>query len=376
MKFQVEYDTFTEAVTWVARTIPNRPAIPVLAGMKITAKEEEVITLGSRDSDISSHIEIDGEVLDAGEILVNGKLLADICRNLPNKAITFSLEDNKLEIECGTTRFSMKIMTMDDYSELPEMPEIIGKVDGSIWEEAVSQVSIAASHDDTLPMLVSICIEISGNQISLLATDRYRLALRELAWEAKEENLEKRILVRSARLLEIAKSLGSSSVNIHLDSLENPSLLGFSAAGKQNTVQLTDGEYPQVRSLFPTEVEGSASVDREEMLNAIKRSRLVVEKNSAVRLSLQPEELVIEAGQGEVAQASEVIGAKLAGEEIKLAFNPVFLQDALSVIKEENMHLSYTQATKPVVISGENAKGEVNKDFSILLMPIRTFGEN
>ena len=342
MKFQVEYDTFTEAVTWVARTIPNRPAIPVLAGMKITAKEEGVITLGSRDSDISSHIEIDGEVLDTGEILVNGKLLADICRNLPNKAITFSLEDNKLEIECGTTRFSMKIMTMDDYSELPEMPEIIGKVDGSIWEEAVSQVSIAASHDDTLPMLVSICIEISGNQISLLATDRYRLALRELAWEAKEENLEKRILVRSARLLEIAKSLGSSSVNIHLDSLENPSLLGFSAAGKQNTVQLTDGEYPQVRSLFPTEVEGSASVDREEMLNAIKRSRLVVEKNSAVRLSLQPEELVIEAGQGEVAQASEVIGAKLAGEEIKLAFNPVFLQDALSVIKEENMHLSYT----------------------------------
>ena len=141
-------------------------------------------------------------------------------------------------------------------------------------------------------------------------------------------------------------------------------------------MQLTDGEYPQVRSLFPTEVEGSASVDREEMLNAIKRSRLVVEKNSAVRLSLQPEELVIEAGQGEVAQASEVIGAKLAGEEIKLAFNPVFLQDALSVIKEENMHLSYTQATKPVVISGENAKGEVNKDFSILLMPIRTFGEN
>ncbi|WP_406712263.1 hypothetical protein [Trueperella pyogenes] len=161
------------------------------------------------------------------------------------------------------------------------MPPVIGKVDGAEWEKAVSQVTIAASNDDTLPMLVSVCIEIEGDQISLMATDRYRLAIRDLGWVPVKSDFSTRILVRASRLLEVAKALGTvADVEISLQDQGMGALIGFKAANRQNTLQLIDGEYPQVRSLFPSEVNGHVEMNRLEILEAIKRSRLVLEKRT------------------------------------------------------------------------------------------------
>lgn len=375
MKFQVARDVFTEAVSWVAKTIPNRPAMPVLAGLKINATREGTISLVARDSDITSHVDIEAAVDEPGEVLVNGRLLAEVCRNLPNKPIDFELAGTQVELECGSARFSLKTMSLEDYSEIPQLPPVIGVVDGNEWQESVSQVTVAASNDDTLPMLISVCLEIKGDEISLMATDRYRLALREIQWEPKDSQIEQRILVRASRLLDIAKSLGTAGpIEISLDDLEKPSLIGFSGGGKQNTVQLIDGEYPQVRTLFPESVDGYAVVNRQMMADAIKRSKVVVEKNSSVRLSFTEEQLVVEAGQGDTAQASEALSAQLFGDEISLAFNPTYLSDSLGSINAENVRLLYTQPSRPAVFSPENEKGEVDESFKILLMPVRTFG--
>lgn len=375
MKFQVARDVFTEAVSWVAKTIPNRPAMPVLAGLKMKATREGTISLVARDSDITSHVDIEAAVDEPGEVLVNGRLLAEVCRNLPNKPIDFELDGTQVELECGSARFSLKTMSLDDYSEIPPLPPVIGVVDGNEWQESVSQVTVAASNDDTLPMLVSVCLEIDGSEISLMATDRYRLALREIQWEPKDSQIKQRILVRASRLLDIAKSLGTAGpIEISLDDLENPSLIGFSGGGKQNTVQLIDGEYPQVRTLFPEAVEGHAIIDRQMMSDAIKRSKVVVEKNSSVRLSFTAEQLTIEAGQGDTAQASEALPVQLFGDEISLSFNPSYLSDGLGSISAKNVRLSYTQSSRPAVFSPENEDGEVDESFKILLMPVRTFG--
>lgn len=371
MKFEVEREVFAEAVTWVARTIPNRPAIPALAGLKITAGEDGQVTLASRDSDITSHLVMDAAVVESGEILVNGKLLAEISRSLPNKKILFSVNKKKVEIECGSAHFSLKTMPLDEYSETHEMPAAAGTVDGSVWQEAVSQVTVAASNDDTLPMLVSVCIEIEGKNIALMATDRYRLAVREIEWNPVGQNTKKRILVRASRLLDLAKSLGTTGeVEIHLDA-ENPTLIGFAAGGKTSIIQLTDGEYPQVRTLFPAEVKGYATIERTPLLEAIKRSRLVVEKNTSVMLSLEEERITIEAGHGDRAQASEAIPATLNGEGISLAFNPTFLQEGINSINSRYVRLSYTTANKPAVLMPEGENGETDETFKILLMPIR-----
>lgn len=374
MRLQVEKDLFTDAVGWVARTIPHRPAVPVLAGMRIVADGDGHISLSSRDSDITSHVDIEADVIESGEILVNGKLLADICRALPSQPIIFSTDGRKVDIECGSARFSMKVMTMDDYAELHDMPPVAGTVDGAQWQEAVQQVTIAASNDDTLPMLVSVCIEIHGDSIMLMATDRYRLAVKEISWKPEDPDISVRILVRAARLLDIAKALGSAGpVDISLNDAQMPTLIGFAAAGRQNTVQLIDGDYPQVLSLFPEEIAGFAVMNRSELSEAIKRARLVVEKNSAVRLAFSSEELVLDAGQ-DVAQASEAIAASVDGKDITMAFNPVFLQEGLSVINEQSVRLSYTQETKPAVLTGQDDEGVVDESFRLLLMPIRTYG--
>lgn len=374
VKFQVNREVFADAVTWVARTIPNRPAIPVLAGLKITAAADGVVTLASRDSDITSHMEFDAAVDDAGEVLVNGKLLAEISRNLPNKPIEISLNERKVEIECGSAHFSLKTMPLDEYTEPHQLPALAGVVDGTQWQEAVSQVTVAASNDDTLPMLVSVCLEISGSEISLMATDRYRLAVRDITWTPEDSTINKRILVRGSRLLDLARSLGTAGpINIYLDD-DNSGLIGFAAGGKQSVVQLTDGDYPQVRTLFPAEVNGYASINRSELLDAIKRSRVVVEKNTSVLLSFSEEQLVIEAGHGDAAQASEVLPATLTGDDISLAFNPSYLQEGINSMNSENVRLSFTLSSKPAILTPEDDEGVADDSFRVLLMPIRMGG--
>ncbi len=376
MKLRVEHDVFADAVSWVARTIPSRPSLPVLAGMKIEADRDGSVALSSYDPDISSHAVIEAAVDDPGTTLVHGRLLSDFARALPNKPIDMELKGAKLEVVCGSSHISMQSMPLEDYPSAPPMPEVSGVVDGALWQETVAQVVTAASSDDTLPLLVSVCIEIEGKTMSLMATDRYRLAVRDLTWEPANEDASHRILVRASRLSDIAKALGSvGKVELAIDNSGRTGMIGFSAAGRHNVARLIDGEYPQVRNLFPSETTGYAVIGRQEMLDAIKRARLVVEKNSAVRLSFSEGQVILEAGQGDNAQTSEALEATLHGEDIVMAFNPSFLQEGLGATSAPYVRLSFTSASKPAVLTAQpEIDGEDDQEFRLLLMPIRTYG--
>ena len=376
MKLRVEHDVFADAVSWVARTIPSRPSLPVLAGMKIEADKDGVVALSSYDPDISSHAVIEAAVDEPGTTLVHGRLLSDFARALPNKPIDMELKGAKLEVVCGSSHISMQSMPLEDYPSPPPMPEVSGVVDGALWQETVAQVVTAASSDDTLPLLVSVCIEIEGKTMSLMATDRYRLAVRDLTWEPSNEDASHRILVRASRLSDIAKALGSvGKVELAIDNSGRTGMIGFSAAGRHNVARLIDGEYPQVRNLFPSEATGYAVIGRQEMLDAIKRARLVVEKNSAVRLSFSEGQVILEAGQGDNAQTSEALEATLHGEDIVMAFNPSFLQEGLGATSAPYVRLSFTSASKPAVLTAQpDIDGEDDQELRLLLMPIRTYG--
>ena len=376
MKLRVEHDVFADAVSWVARTIPSRPSLPVLAGMKVEADKDGAVALSSYDPDISSHAVIEAAVDEPGTTLVHGRLLSDFARALPNKPIDMELKGAKLEVVCGSSHISMQSMPLEDYPSAPPMPEVSGVVDGALWQETVAQVVTAASSDDTLPLLVSVCIEIEGKTMSLMATDRYRLAVRDLTWEPANEDASHRILVRASRLSDIAKALGSvGKVELAIDNSGRTGMIGFSAAGRHNVARLIDGEYPQVRNLFPSEATGYAVIGRQEMLDAIKRARLVVEKNSAVRLSFSEGQVILEAGQGDNAQTSEALEATLHGEDIVMAFNPSFLQEGLGATSAPYVRLSFTSASKPAVLTAQpEIDGEDDQEFRLLLMPIRTYG--
>ena len=182
VKFRVERDVLAEAVTWTTKALPQRPATPVLTGVLITAESDGTVRLAVFDYEVSSRTEFSAEVEAPGTFLVSGRLLADISKALPNQQVTLELNGGKVDLTCGSSRFSLMTMPVDEYPALPQIPEATGTVSASEFQHAVSQVSIATSKDDTVPILTSVRVEIEGDRVALLATDRYRLAVREFTW--------------------------------------------------------------------------------------------------------------------------------------------------------------------------------------------------
>ncbi|MBD9699377.1 DNA polymerase III subunit beta [Flavimobilis sp. GY10621] len=373
MKFRVERDVLAEAVTWAARTLPARPPAPVLAGVRIEADPLGVLRLSTFDYEVSARSEIPAEVAEAGEVLVSGRLLAEISRALPNRPVDVVLEGTKVNVTCGSSRFSLLTMPVEDYPALPTMPQVVGVISGDELTEAVAQVSVAASKDDTLPLLTGVRAELEGSTITLLATDRYRLALRELPWRPAQTDISEVALVRARTLSEVAKSLGSSGdVSVALSTGAGVDLIGFEAGGRHTTSQLTDGDYPPVRRLFPDETPIHAVVATSALIEASKRVSLVAERNTPIRLSFSDGQVVLNAGQGDDAQASEALEALLVGEDISVAFNPTFLLDGLGALGTDFVRLSFTHPNKPVEFTGQDSlEGESQTHYRYLLVPIR-----
>ncbi len=308
MKFRVERDVLADAVTWAARALPTRPPVPVLAGLMLQAEADGVLRLSSFDYEVSARVQMPAEVADPGVALVSGRLLADISRALPGKPVDVTTDGSRVSLTCGASRFTLLTMPVDEYPQLPAMPEASGLVAGDVFTEAVSQVTIAASRDETLPILTGVRMEIEGEQLTLMATDRYRLAMRTLAWRPSSPSASAVALVRARTLGEVSKALGAAGdVTIALADDGGTELIGFEAGGRRTTSLLVDGEYPKVRALFPAESPTHAVVGTHALAEAVRRVALVAERNTPVRLGFSDGVLSLEAGQGEDAQASEAL---------------------------------------------------------------------
>jgi DNA polymerase-3 subunit beta len=376
VKFRVERDVLAEAVTWTARSLPSRPPVPVLAGLLLEADPQGSLVLSGFDYEVSARVEVPADVDEPGKVLVSGKLLAEISRSLPNKPVEVTQSGSKVSVTCGASRFSLLTMPVDEYPALPQMPDVAGTIAGDRFSEAVSQVTTAASRDETLPILTGVRMEIEGETVTLLSTDRYRLAMRELPWRPASSDTSAVALVRARTLSEVAKAIGGGSdVTLALSSDGGQELIGFEAGGRRTTSLLVDGEYPKVRSLFPSESPVHAVVETAPLVEAVRRVALVAERNTPVRLTFDDGQVTLEAGQGDDAQASEALEATLNGEQIAIAFNPQFLLDGLQALTTPFVRLSFTLPTKPAVLTGQaEAEGSDDAGFRYLLMPVRMAG--
>ena len=374
MKFRVERDVLAEAVTWVARGLPARPPVPVLAGILLEADAEGTLTLSAFDYEVSARITVPAEVTEAGSVLVLGRLLADISRNLPAKPVDVATTGNKVDVTCGSSRFSLMQMPSNDYPTLPSSPEASGSIDGHAFTQAVAQVAIAADRGDTLPILTGVRVEIDGEKMTLLATDRYRLAMRELTWNPASADANQVLLVPGRTLLDTAKSLGASgSIDLAFGGAAGgDGLVGFESGQRRSTTRLLDGEYPKVSSIFPSSSDTEAVISTHELVEAVKRVALVAERNTPVRLKFDDGQVTIEAGTGDDAQASEAVESTMTGPGLEIAFNPQFLLDGLGVVGTEFVRISFTQPSRPAVLSGQaEADGEADTSYRYVLMPVR-----
>ncbi|MEI6363332.1 MAG: DNA polymerase III subunit beta [Actinomycetes bacterium] len=375
MKLRVERDVLAESVAWAARTLPSRPSLPVLAGLVLTAGDGG-LTLSSFDHEVSARVEVAADVTTEGTTLVSGRLLADIARALPPQPVQLETEGTRLLITCGRSSFTLPTLPVEDYPQLPVMPTASGTVPGSIFAAAVSQVAIAAGRDDTLPTLTGIRMEIEGPNITLAATDRYRLAVREFIWTPQSSSVSNTALVPARTLADTAKSLADAdAVVIALAAGgAGEGLIGFEGHGRRTTTRLLDGEFPKYRSLLPSESAAIATVDTATLIDAVKRVALVAERNTPVRLAFEGSELTLRAGTGDDAQAVEVLESALEGDEIDIAFNPAYLLDGLAAIGSVVTRFSFTQATRPAVLTGVDDDGAENDAYRYLLMPVRLTG--
>jgi DNA polymerase-3 subunit beta len=384
VKFRVERDVLADAVAWTARALPLRPSAPVLAGLLIEAGSidgADGLQLSTFDYETSARATLNADVSDEGRALVSGRLLADICRSLPNKPVEMTVEGPKVTLTCGSARFSLQTMPVEDYPTLPSMPESRGRVKSELFAHAVGQAVTAAGRDDMLPVLTGVRLELDGSTISMLATDRFRLSQRELEWDPATPDISAAALVPAKVLADTAKSLtGGSEISIALStSGAGEGIIGFegSAGGgvRRTTTRLLDGEFPKVRSLFPSEHLTVARVDRAVLIDAVKRVSLVAERNTAVQMSFADGVLTLDAGSGEEAMASESIEASVTGDDLTTGFNPQFLLDGLSALESPFVELAFTTASKPVVLSGVDSldagSNQADDSFKYLLMPRR-----
>jgi DNA polymerase III subunit beta len=375
MKLRVERDVLADAVAWAARILPQKSQLPVLAGLRLDADASGALRLSGFDYEVSAEAELDVMVTEAGAVLVPGRLLADITRSLPPQPVDLATDGSRVQLTCGSARFTLPTLPLEEYPSLPAMPEVAGTLGSDAFAAAVSSVAIAAGRDDTLPVLTGIRVEIDGEDVTLAATDRYRLAVRTLRWKPLDPSLQATALVPARTLAESAKSLtAGAEVTLALAATgTGEGMLGLSGGTRRTTTRLLDGEFPKYRSLLPDSAAATAAIDTAALTEAVRRVSLVATRTSPVRLSFSADGVVLEAGGLDEAEAAESLPATFEGEPLTIAFNPTYLLDGLGAIDSDEARLSFTGATKPAVLTGK-AGDDAAGDYRYLLMPVRLAG--
>jgi DNA polymerase-3 subunit beta len=403
MKFTVERDALVEAVAWVARALPTRPVVPVLTGLMLSADADQqgqpgagFLTLSCFDYEVSARVRVRAEVAEPGTFLVPGRLLVEIVRSLPQHPVEFGDDQDGVSVACGDAAFMLTPLPQADYPELPELPQLAGTADGGVLATAIGQVTPAASRDDTLPMLTAVNVELDGKTMTLAATDRYRLAVRELDWNPAPGpgDLGRIALLVPARALSDAARMMSHGTEVRVvlrhaaDGAGAPldrgtpgaaeAMIGFETGDRRLTARLLAGEFVRYRSRFPEEFGCTADLPAEAFTEAVRRVALVAERGTPVQLTFGPGRVTIAGATQGQAKAKESVPADFSGGEPSIAFSPQYLLDGVvaatvaqpgeAAPEAARVRLRFTSATKPAVITPVSAVGG---DFRYLVVPQR-----
>jgi DNA polymerase III subunit beta len=368
MKFSVDRDALAEAVSWVARALPARPVVPLLSGLLVRAGQEDGdgphgsgwLTLACFDYEVSARMRLPAEVSEPGTFLVPGRLLLEIVRSLPGYPVEFADDPDGVSVSCGEAAFALATLPLGEYPELPELPDLAGTVDGGEFATAIGQVTPAASKDDTLPMLTAVNIELDGVTMTLAATDRYRLAVRDLTWNpvpASDSEGRAALLVPARTLADTARMMAPGiELRIMLRTGAD-AMIAFESGERRLTTRLLAGEFVKYRSRFPEEFDCTADLPAAAFADAVRRVALVAERGTPVQLSFTHDQVTIGAGTQGQARARETVPAEFTGDEPSIAFSPHYLLDgvlaAMSAAEtdEARVRLRFTSASKPAVIT-------------------------
>ena len=414
MRFRVGREVFGEAVAWVARALPSRPVVPVLSGLLLQA-DGDGLTLSCFDYEISAVLRIDAEVKEEGTALVPGRLLAEITRSLPALDVEAATDGDMVDLTCGSAEFELVSLPVAEYPVLPDPPPVAGTIDGGVLGLAAAQVVPAASRDDTLPMLTAVCLDVHDETLTFAATDRYRLAVKDVRWEPVARGLRAAALVPARTLADVARSVTAGvPVTVAFEAgqpgndavpAEGPArdprpadgVISFAGGNRRLTARLIGGEFIKYQSRFPDGFGSRATLPAGSFTEAVRRVSLVADRASPVRLTFGSGNVVIEAQTDGRARAVETVPADFEGEERIISFNPHYLLDGLGAasasavparqpsaprdgeepapVEPGRIRLEFSTAAKPALLTWADdeglAPGEDAPAFRYLVVPLR-----
>jgi DNA polymerase-3 subunit beta len=378
VKFHVNRDVFSEAVSFVVKLLPQRNPQPILAGVLIEASDGG-LSLAAFDYEASARTTIEATVDEPGTILVHGRLLSEIASRLPNAPIQVEVDDDGgIVLTCGSARFTLASMPVQEYPAIPEVSGDTGLVPAEDFATAIAQVAFAASRDDVTPVLTGVQLEVSGTTLSLVATDRYRVALREIPWDgggtASEEPTT--ALVPARTLTEVGKTFAhGGDISIAFSGSGDREIIAFTAGNKTVTSLLIKGNFPPVRRLFPEQTEHHAVLNTAELQEAVRRVSLVLDRSAPLRFTFTTDSVSMDASGTEQARATESVDSNLVGDDVTLGLNPQYLLESLGAVKSEFVRITFTSSDNanklsPVLITPQTSVDKGNAEsFKYLLQP-------
>ncbi|WP_415274149.1 DNA polymerase III subunit beta [Aquiluna sp. Uisw_065] len=371
MKFQADREVLSDAVSFLVRLLSPRPQLPQLSGVMIEADGNEV-RLSIFDYEVAARVKIAAAVDMPGKVLVQARLLSEILSKLPSASVAIQLDESRLQVNSGSSKFSLSSMSTTDYPDTPVFPIATGKVSAGEFTNGVSKVAVAASREEITPVLTAVMITASAKELTMVSTDRFRVAVKVLPWNGK--SVERQVLIPARVLSEISKTFSHDS-ELELGFGEGEKdMIGFSSGNKSVSTATIKGKYPAVLQLFPEETASFAILSRQDLLDATRRVALVVDREKPLRYKFTENELSLESIGSDVADASEQISCSMKGEETLVSLRPQFLTDALTGLDVENVKIGFTvnpnnpNKPGPVLISPVDPK-DGDKDFKYLLQP-------
>ena len=365
MKFRCERDVLVEALGTAGRAVASRGgALPVLSGVRVEIHGNDMRLTGS---DLDLTIQVTTTVAGSGDgvTVVPSRLASDIVRALEAGAVDVEVDDDEARISSGRSQFALRTLPADDFPRLVDPPEQAVTLDAKDFADALRQVVRAASSDDARPILTGVLMAAEETGLRLVATDSYRLAVRDLPGTTVLGEGQK-VLVPSKALGELARVLGSSGDNGQVTLRLGERDATFEVGSVRLTTRLIEGEFPNYRQLIPSSYPNRLTVGREPLLDAVRRVKLMAREATPLRLVMRPDGLELLAVTQDVGQAHEELDAKYEGAELTVAFNPEFLIDGIEATTGDEVSLETTDALKPATVrSIEGA------DYLYLLMPVR-----
>lgn len=375
MRFTVNRDVFSEAVSFATKLLPQRPTQPLLSGVLLEAQEGE-LTLSAFDYETSARTGISAQIDEPGRSLVSGRLLGEIAQRLPHADVEVAIVENRVQVRCGSASFSLPAMPVDEYPQVPRVNTVSGVVPSDLFAEAIAQVSLAASKDDVTPVITGVQFEVSENSLTLTATDRYRVATRQIDWEHRGEAGSLSALIPAKVVIEVGKTFANSgTVDVSIVNDGDRELVAFTGGNKTVTSLLIKGNYPPVGRLFPENVTNYAVVSTADLVEAVGRVGLVLEREAALRFTFVEGQVTLEAAGTENAQAIEVVDAHLVGDDMVVSLKPQFLLDGIRSTHAEFARIGFTRtenASKPgpVLITSQRSKEDADDaSYRYLLQP-------